>query len=135
MKHLLLSLSLLFLLACSTEPTTPQAAEGPTCPTAAQIDSIFSPYVSGNYEAYVQQNHSLRHLPEARKREHISLLRQHRIGQDSTIGPIRQYIQRSITYKEGSSNATAHLALIYAPGDTNEILLPLIWKDHRWWRR
>ena len=81
------------------------------------------------------QIHSLRHLPAARRREHISLLRQHRVGQDSTTGPIRHYIQRNIAYKEGSTTATVHLALIYAPGDTNEIDLPLIWKDHRWWRR
>lgn len=134
MKHLLLSLPL-FLLACSSEPTSPQKAEGPTCPTAEQIDSIFSPYAKGDYEAYIQQIHSLRHLPAARRREHICLLRQHRVGQDSTTGPIRHYIQRNIAYKEGSTTATAHLALIYAPGDTNEIDLPLIWKDHRWWRR
>ena len=134
MKHLLLLLPL-FLLACTTEPTASQYSEGPTCPTADQVDSIFIPYVAGNYESYIQQIHSLRHLPEARKREHISLLRQHRVGQDSTMGAIRQYLQRGITYKEGSTTATAHIALVYAPGDTNEILLPLVWKDHRWWRR
>ena len=135
MKYLLLSLPLL-LLACSAEPKgTPHVVEGPTCPTAAEIDSIFSPYVSGDYEDYVQQIHSVRSLPQARQREHISLLRQHRVGQDSTTGPIRQYVQRRIAYQEGSTTATAHIALVYAPGDTNEIVLPLVWKEHRWWRR
>ena len=105
MKHLLLSLPL-FLLACSSEPTSPQKAEGPTCPTAEQIDSIFSPYAKGDYEAYIQQIHSLRHLPAARRREHISLLRQHRVGQDSTTGPIRHYIQRNIAYKEEIGRAS-----------------------------
>ena len=134
MKYLLLMLPL-FLMACSADTKSPQPADGPICPTSAQIDSIFSPYVAGDYAAYVQQIHSVRGLPEVRQREHISLLRQHRIGQDSTAGPILHYIQRSISYQKGSTTATAHLAIVYAAGDTNEINLPLIWEDHRWWRR
>lgn len=127
------SLLPIWLLGCSGG--VKKVHEGVSAPSKSEVEEIMRPFVEGDFEKYALRVYSFRHLPKQRLKEQLTLLRQHAAERDSTTGGVAGYSVRRVAYNEGDTIATAYVEVIYAQGDTVDILMPLVWQNGEWWRR
>lgn len=128
-----LSVLLLFTACGDKEKATERPASTiPTLITTEEVRVVFSHYVSGDYEGYVNCMQSCDNKPADYKRQMATLYKQHAADQRKDDGDITNFqVTRVLAQGDGNA-AEAFIAVTYAGGKSEEILLQFIYTNGEW---
>ena len=136
-KFVILLLICCFIQSCADkqEPVTTSTTSSLTLlpPSRVRLDQICRAYANGDYTAFVGCMHSCRKKPESyiTQMEHLFKQRFARLTHDSI--EISNYTTNQIIMHDYCSAADVYLDVSYSNGRQEELFIPMVYDDGKWW--
>ena len=136
-KLVILVLFLGFLQSCSDSEgeatTTTTSSYTLLPPSRVRLDQICRAYVNGDYTTFVDCIHSCRQKPESyvTQMQHLIKQRFAHLANDSI--KISSYSTNQIVMHDKLSVADVYLDISYSNGRCEELFLPMVYDDGKWW--
>lgn len=115
------------------ETTTTAAVHSLLPPSKVRIEQICRTYTDKDYMGYVECLHSCRNKPESYLTQMQYMLKQRfaLLAKDSV--EIKGLRTEQIVLHEKHNAADVYLDVAYSGGKQEEILLPMVYDDGKWW--
>lgn len=130
----LVGLALLIMMSCTDSKSKEESVSDvpPYFISADDVKKIYGYYVSGDYSAYVDCMAQRKGMTTEYRNQMITLMRQHAKDQKKDDGEIRQIEVARIVPCNKGDGAEAYLNVSYENGETEEILLQLVFDGEKW---
>ena len=136
-KLAIFAVLLCMLLSCADdkgeETTTTTTTHTLVPPSQVRLEQICRSYVKHDYTGFVDCMHSCRFKPESYLTQMKYMLKQRFafLQKDSLV--ISDFRTGQILLDEKRNVADVYLDIAYSDGREEEILLPMIYDDGKWW--
>ncbi len=133
MPKVIILLTLTILLAACHRDTqdNPLLVEAPSL---EDVEELYAPYTSGEYDKFVSQMYSLQVKSENYRQQMTAMMKQQVFTSRQEHGTLKSitavHVEQS---KAHPLYADAYLLMTYQEGDSEQVCVPLVYAEGRWW--
>lgn len=121
---------LLFLVSCADRESHPESTSA--LPTIEEITHIYSHYIKGDINKFVQHIASCQGKPQSYQKQIVNLYKQQRYKQEQEFGKLDSLHVEQIAHTPDSTYATVHLRTFFSKGTSETILIQMTKTSEGW---
>lgn len=125
---------LMLMLAASCSNTMKDDPLLVKAPEEKKVEKLYAPFQEGNYEEFVDNMLSVREKSAGYREQMVHMMKQHAAKEiELHQGLNSMKVLRVEQSPQNRLYAEAYLQMYYADGTTEQVCIPLIYQDGRWW--
>ena len=136
-KLVMLIASLCIVSSCTEEPKVETTSTTTTQmlmpPSKVRLEQICRSYAKGDFITVVESMHSCQNKPKSYVVQMKNLLKQRLANHAKDSIRINDYQTNQIVMHDSQSSADIYLEIAYSNGQQEEIMLPMIYDEGKWW--